>query len=883
MERRHAGRRRATGSSDATTYTRSVELLERSELLDTLTGQIEAAADGTGCVVVLEGEAGVGKTSVLRAVVGRIGGRVLWGGCDALATPRPLGPLRDMAARGADRVAERLAADAPVHDVFDAFMADIATPSVAVMEDLHWADEATLDFLRFAGRRIHGTPSTLFVSIRDDEVGSDHPLTTVLGDLATSGLVRHRLAPLSPSAVEQLAAASGVDAAGLYQATGGNPFFVTEVLAQPAATVPLNVRDAVLGRIGRLDAAARDVVELVASEPGGLTRRLLRRLAIDDRAVDEAVRSRVLVDDGIALRPRHEIARMAIEESLSRDRAADLHRRLLDAMADDPDADPARLAHHAAVLDDADAQLHWSRAAAESALRASANREAVAHFARAAVHVDLLPPAEGAAMLAAYAQTLTMVDQVGTALPVWQRVVERSEATGDEIGAWVARSRLAQGLWMVGRSDDATALIDRVTTALEGTAADDGRVGVAFAIGGYLSMLARRCREAVNLSRRAIEIAERHGNRAALVNALNALGSARIVGFEDMGGVEDLERSRMIAAEEGIRQNVANAYSNIGSASGEVRRYDVALPALEAGLAYATAQELELSRHYVLAWLSRIRFEQGRWDEADALATDAIGGEQASPISPMVALVVRGRIRARRGKEDAQGPLAAGWQIAHSAGDLQRTWPAIAGMAESAWLEGRHSERILEDLAATLDVARRHRIAWAIGECGFWLQRLTKQPVDPAGAAAPFAASLRGDHRIAAEAWTAIGCPYEAAWALADLDDEASLREALRRFMTLGADPLAARVRRRLRELGATGIPAGPRRSTANSPSGLTVREREVLDLLRTGLTDREIADRLVLSPRTVGHHVSAILAKLGVRGRAEAIVAASQGIGEDG
>jgi DNA-binding CsgD family transcriptional regulator len=249
----------------------------------------------------------------------------------------------------------------------------------------------------------------------------------------------------------------------------------------------------------------------------------------------------------------------------------------------------------------------------------------------------------------------------------------------------------------------------------------------------------------------------------------------------------------------------------------------------------------------------------------------------------MVALVVRGRIRARRGTPDADGPLAEGWRIARSVGDLQRTWPAIVGVAEAAWLGERDPGPILDDLAAVLEVARDHRIAWAIGECAFWLHRLSGLPVDPGGAAAPFAASLRKDHRAAADAWTSLGCPYEAAWALADVDEEPALRDALDRLMSLGAHPLASRVRRRLREIGATGIPVGPRRSTATSPSGLTLREREVLAHLREGLTDREIAERLVISPRTVGHHVSSILAKLGLRRRADAMVAAEDPSVEDG
>jgi DNA-binding CsgD family transcriptional regulator len=225
--------------------------------------------------------------------------------------------------------------------------------------------------------------------------------------------------------------------------------------------------------------------------------------------------------------------------------------------------------------------------------------------------------------------------------------------------------------------------------------------------------------------------------------------------------------------------------------------------------------------------------------------------------------------------------LEEAWAIASRTNDLQRTWPALAGLAEAAWLEQWPPDEvsaIREGLARTLAEARSLDLPWAIGELAFWLDRIGGESVSATGAAPPFAASLRGEHRAAARLWEEIGCPYEAAWARSDADDEPSLREALAQLIALGAEPLASRVRRSLRAIGATGIPVGPRRTTAASPSGLTVREGEVLELMADGLTDREIADRLVISPRTASHHVAAILSKLGARRRSEAISIARAG-----
>jgi DNA-binding CsgD family transcriptional regulator/tetratricopeptide (TPR) repeat protein len=859
-----------------------VELLERTELLDELRGAIMAARRGEGRVIILEGEAGVGKSSVLRVVARRpeAGTRSLWGVCDALTTPRPLGPLADMAAHGALATAARMAERAPIHEIFDAFMDDLGTPTVVVMEDIHWADEATLDLLRFVGRRIGDTPSLLLGSLRPEEV--DGGLRAVLGDLATSGLQRYRIEPLSADAVRRLGAGHPVDPAELYRATGGNPFYVTEILAAPGASVPPTVRDAVLARASRLSAPAQELLEVASIEPGGVGRPLLRTLGVHDRAVDEAVGAAVLVDDGHVLRFRHELARRAIASSLTGDRTRSLHRRVLEALSDDPAVDPARLAHHAAGSGHQEAILRWSRAAGNAALRASAHREAVKHYAAAVEHVDALPVADGAALLGSYAEALTAIDQQARAVEAWEGVVELLAGGEDEVAHQWARAQLARSLWTAGRSREAYALMDEIVAALESVpgAENDRRVAEAYALASYMAMLARRSADAVTWARRAITVAESTGARKALPLAYNSLGCARVIGSDDLGGIEDLERSASIAQELGDRRSVIGAYSNTGSSLGEMRRYEPAAEALQRAVDYGVAHDFDYAGRYALAWLGRVRFEQGRWDEAAEVASSTLGDEASSPISPMVALVVQGRIRARRGEPDARAPLDEGWAIASRTNDLQRTWPAIAGLAEAAWLERWSPDdvaRIAEPLERTLGEARSLRLRWAIGELAFWAHRLGDRPADANGAAPPYAASLAGDHWRAAELWRDIGCPYEAAWALADVDDEPALREALDRLLGLGARPLAARVRRRLHELGARKVPAGPHAATTTSPAGLTRRETEVLEFLRAGLTDREIADRLVLSPRTVSHHVSSILGKLGVRRRTEAIGAARE------
>jgi DNA-binding NarL/FixJ family response regulator len=130
---------------------------------------------------------------------------------------------------------------------------------------------------------------------------------------------------------------------------------------------------------------------------------------------------------------------------------------------------------------------------------------------------------------------------------------------------------------------------------------------------------------------------------------------------------------------------------------------------------------------------------------------------------------------------------------------------------------------------------------------------------------------IAGRWRDAAAAWEGIGCPYERATALYDSDDEGDLLAALETLDELGAVPAAKLIRRKLQSLGIRRIPRGPRRATRANPAGLTPRQVEVLDLIVNGLTNAEIADELFVSPKTVDHHVSAILAKLDVGSRREA------------
>ncbi|HEV2148023.1 MAG TPA: AAA family ATPase, partial [Longimicrobiaceae bacterium] len=330
-----------------------MELLERGPLLLELSRLLGEASEGRGRLAFVGGEAGIGKTALVRRFGDMVRGQapVLLGGCDPLSTPQPLGPLLDIADRlpGASiRLAD--GKDQLFRDVL-ASLSGTPRPLVVVFEDAHWADEATLDLLRFLGRRIDGCRALLIATYRDDEVGDRHPLRTVLGDVATApGVRRLTLAPLSPEGVRALAAGSALDADELFRRTGGNPFFVTEILAAGGESIPLTVRDAVLSRAARLPPEARSVLDAAAvigsrSEPW----LLLEVTGSDPAALEACLAAGALCLQDEVLAFRHELAREAVLDVLSPARGLALHRAVLDALraARPGPAELARLAHHA--------------------------------------------------------------------------------------------------------------------------------------------------------------------------------------------------------------------------------------------------------------------------------------------------------------------------------------------------------------------------------------------------------------------------------------------------------------------------------------------------------------------------------------------------------
>ncbi|MGQ0571172.1 MAG: helix-turn-helix transcriptional regulator [Armatimonadota bacterium] len=861
----------------------AVELLERERFLDELAATLKAVASGKGRTVLVSGEAGIGKTALVERFTEQNSQtvRVLWGGCEVLFTARPLGPLRDIARQTRSDLLALLDREASRASIFSAFLDDLAgssQPTIVVFEDVHWADEATLDLVKYLGRRIHRVPVMFIITYRDDEVGPSHPLRFVIGDLPNTAVTRVWLPALSEEAVLTMARRAQRDAEGLHVATGGNPFFVTEVLVSGDRRVPTTVHDAVLARASRLSRAARHVLDAASMIPPRVERRLLGHLLPDSElSLDECTAAGMLVTETETLRFRHELARRAIEEAVTPEQRRRLHRRILEFLESEGEMEEARLAYHAEAAGISEAVLRHAAAAARQAVAKGAHRQAFEQYARALRFAQGLEPQALADLYDGYANECRATDHVAEGLEARIRVLELRRQTGDRIREGTATAQLALTLWNAGRSAEAAVRAQEAIDLLE-TLPHGPELAAAYTARSFLCMLARDTDGAIAWGAKGIDLAGRVGAVEALVRALNAVGSTEIVLLERPEGIEKLKESARLAREAGLEAQAATALINLGSGSGEIRDYANAVRYLEEAITFGTERDLDGTIHYGTAWLARVRFEQGRWTEAGELAAQVASKAGISPISPIVALTVLGRIRARRGDPGVEEALNDAWKLAQMTGDLQRLWPTIAAQAELAWLSGR-AEQIPMLVESTLDLAQRLGSRWAVGELAYWQWMAGRHTAPPDHAAEPYALQIEGDWRRAAAAWERLGCPYEQAMALTDGDAEAQ-RAGLEILERLGAAPAAEIVRRKLRQQGIRGIPRGPRAATKSNPAGLTTRELEVLALLAEGLPNVEIASRLFVSAKTIDHHVSAVLSKLNVRSRTEAVAAAyRQGI----
>jgi len=742
-----------------TTLGSPITLLDREPFLLDLERWLFTTAGG-GCIALIHGETGIGKTALVREFTRRQSGRrVLWGACDDLFTPRSLAPLHDIARQVKGSLLDALHSNASRDVIFSTVLDDLerGTPATVVFEDMQWADEATLDLLKVLGRRIGRTRAMLVMTYRDNETGPTHPLRSVIGDLPREHIRRMALSSLSPQSVAKLARQAGQPPADLHLLTGGNPLLVMEALSAEMTDVPISVSDSVLARARRLLPEAREIAEFVALFPGTTDPRHLSRLVeLDELAIEACQSIGVTRHNDGTLVFRHELVRRAMQGSLSETRRHALHARILEVLLTDPGVSAARLAHHADGCANADVVLHYALVAAEQAASNGARHAAAAHYQTAVRYADRLDAGQRADLYDKLAYECHLIGNHARAVDMRTRALEIWRSVGNRVRAGASVRWLSTLAWEGGRRDEA------IRFASEGASMPEPDVARA----------------------------------------------------------------------ESAPDRVAQTYFERASVALARRQYDEARRHLEEGLEYCASQELAVWRLNLLAVSARIKLDQGDWVGCCDDVEVVLRSPCATVTARIAALTLLAQIRSRRGDPDSESPLQEAQMLAYSLQDADNLNAVAIARSEGAWLSGN---------------------CQSVG---------------------PILLSGFGQWQAAAAAWKRLGCPYEHATVLALYGGETQKREALVLFEGLGAAPAARAIRKQFRAEGVKRVPRGARSTTQSNQFGLTKREAEVLSLLSKGLRNSAIARALFVSQKTVDHHVSAILGKLGVPSRGAAVVA---------
>jgi DNA-binding CsgD family transcriptional regulator/tetratricopeptide (TPR) repeat protein len=858
-------------------------LLERESHLAALRDYAEEAVQGEGRLVLVSGEAGIGKSALVERLAADLpDARWSWGACDGLFTPRPLGPLFDLAAQFGGELLELCRSRAPREELFGAMLRQVSERrrlNVVVIEDVHWADEATVDLLRFLGRRIRFAPALLIATYRDDGLSAADPLRIALGELANQRSTRRiALAPLSAEAVRTLASGTKFAAADLFKLTGGNPFYVNEVVTAGIDEIPASARDAVLARTGRLGRSARDALDAAALIGSRIDVALLETVTGCQPAdLDDLVASGLVTGDsagfeGAALKFRHEIARLAVAQAVAAHRAGPIHARVLRAMLAAGSDDDASLAYHAEAAGDEDGVLRFAPRAAGRAAELASHREAAAQYERALRFAADAEPREKAALYDGLATEFSLVDRWQDAADAGEQALTLWREAGDRLREGDTLRLLSRTMWRLCRGGESDAAAQGALDVLE-------PLGPSPVLArAYANMASKRMLDgdndaAISLAEQAARIAEPAGVDEVVSDALDTQACALFAQGQE--AVPMLRRALEIAVSGRHEEQAGRAFTNLYIMFHSRWRFAEAERVYLDGIAYCDEHDIGTYGTCLRGERANALEKTGDWEEAALLAAALLDRLVASPINRLAPLITLGKMRARRGEPGAWECLDEAVAAADGSGEGAHIAAARVARAEAYWLQAdqdaaRREAELAGDVAAGCD-------AWDRGQIGVWLCRTGSSSRPKGELAQPYLMQVEGDWQRAAQTWSDLGCPYDAAMALADSADDGALREALQAFDELGAGPAARITRQKMRRLGIKSVPAGPRTATRAHPLGLTRREREVLDLICAGRTNAQIAERLFISVRTVDHHVSAVLAKLEVSTRHAAASAAAR------
>jgi DNA-binding CsgD family transcriptional regulator/tetratricopeptide (TPR) repeat protein len=854
-----------------------MELIERETYLSLLHTKLSKVDEGEGHSLFLYGESGIGKTSLLKAFKKDLNKKykIFEGVCDALFTPRPLAPLFDIAWQISP---DLMQGTTDIHDrtvLFSKFLQELKKQDatcIIIFEDIHWADEATFDFIKFIARRITHIPCLFICTVRDNEIHLTHPFTSVAGQLSPDSYTRVQVAPLSVEAVKILAEEKGYDGEKVYKIAGGNPFFVNEILASYSEGVPATIREGIISAYNRTNEKTRQVWELLSVIPGSFETKYLERFDPSYlEAVENCRQLQILIYENNKISFKHELFRRAIENSLSPMRRVELHKRILELFLANFEVNHEieRIVHHAKNANKHELVVRYAPIAAREAAAVGSHVEAAKLLNTAIEHYQGSNECELVTLYETYAYECYLTNDIKQAIVYTSkrlRLLKKENNIEKTAGCVRFLSRLS---WLDGDRNTSLQLAQDAVNAFVDAPSSTAKAR-AYSTMAHLKMLADEPKETIKWGDMAIEVAKDVNDEDAICHALNSMGTVRIyIPVEKQKGIEQLEKSLEIAIRNSFDEHAARAYTNLAGNAMKIKEYDIVERYLDEGIAYSEERDLSYWMACMLGIKAKLELEKGNLNEALQIAESLRSGKYEGTFKVYSALIIV-LVNMRTNDTNVLPLLLQAKTTAFDKNEWQLMVPPMAALLEYEWLTG---EEVVDadELQFVMENINKSFYYYENNEFAYWLKKTRNEDVALDIIAEGYDVTSVAKARRSAAYWKEKGNNYHYSLMLFEGSEE-DKRNALAVMQELGATVVYERMKQEMRSAGIKSIPRGMRRSTMSNSAFLTGREMDVLQLLKHGLQNKEIANKLFISAKTVDHHISAIFYKLEVNSRVKAV-----------
>lgn len=849
-------------------------LYERDEVLTTLERTLQQTKN-SGQIILLSGNPGMGKTSVVKKFLDALPDSLpkYIGYCDALFAPRPLGPLKDILI--SEQTKPHTFMESQRDSMFLAMFNLLKEHSVLVFEDVHWADNGTLDFIKFLNRRIHFTKCTVLLTFRPKEIQEASILG--LSHNITSEVTRIDLEPLSKDIVLSLCNQKGMDGNYIYNLTNGNPFFISEYLSNPSEGIPDSIHNLILSRITVLNEKEREAMSLAALFPNPVPLNVVTKLIDNwENTLINPIELGFMSIDGNALRFRHEIVRLVIESSISVIKKILMHSEILEVLNNDKNTDIVELIHHAKGAKKFRMVAELAPTAARRAQELGVHKEAAFLFKAAIDCTEELGDEEWIRLLEDYSFECYLTNNLEEALDFRHKIIEYIERTNrtDIARIGINYCWLSRLFWYQADSSNAFKFGNLAVQNLK-QCSNGNYTAQTFSNFGQLHMLKGDFDHAMYWSMKAYNLAKSLGNLDVQAHSLTNIGSIRIKHEKTSEeGFSNLELAEKLAIEANNHDHTARIYTTL--LCDTINRRKNPTEIMDKTLDFCSKYQVESYYHYNLAWRSYYLFQKGKLQESISISEELLGVSNQAKINLLVAVASKSRILMRQGNYEIKELLEQMAQIAQNTAEVQRIVPIATAMLEFEWLFDHTFEDRNIIQAAIEQLSKSYGAHNISGEMVFWCSLVGINHNLELNSDDGFKHLIDRDIEKAITFWKSNDFPYELALSYCLGDDE-QIRDGFYILDKLQAIQTKKKVREYLKNSGKQNVPKGILKSTRNNPLHLTNRELDVLDQVSKGLSNSEIASTLFISSKTVDNHVSSILSKMDVNARQKAIIKARE------